>query len=92
MITAKVPEVSDVRVGDGVLVTNRIHEMQPETSENLDRFLASYEITGRYLLLPVIFRASRPDLLMDLGIGKYKLTVKRADEIGPGDVERVAKR
>ena len=64
--------------------------MHPDLSGNLERFLTAHRSAGRYVLLPAILRPDGPELVWDSAIAKQKLTVKRADDIGPGDIDRTA--
>jgi hypothetical protein len=90
IITSKLPELDELTGADNVIFAIRRQSMQPASSVNLDRFLTAYRSEGRYVLLPAISRAHGPELAWDSAIGKQKLTVKQADEIGPGDIERIA--
>lgn len=93
LITSALPD-SDEREPDSRLLTtvaSRIQTMQPETSENLERFLAAYRRTGVYWLVPAVLRPGRePDLLADLAIFKQAVSIKSADEIGRNDIEIMA--
>lgn len=90
MITSKLPELDELTATDNVIFASRMQRMHPDSSVNLERFLIAYRSTGRYVLLPVILRPDGPQLVWDSAIGKQKLMLKRADEIGPGDIERIA--
>ena len=90
MITSKLPEVDELTGADNVIVASRFQRMYTDSSFNLERFLTAYQSAGRYVLLPAILRRDGPDLVWDSAIGKQKLTLKRTDEIGPGDIERTA--
>ena len=65
--------------------------MQPETSENVERFLTAYQRAGVYWLVPAVLEPGRkPDLLADLAIFKRAISIKSADEIGRNDIEIMA--
>ena len=90
MITSKPPELGELGPTDNVIFASRVHRMLANSSVNLERFLTAYRSAGRYVFLPAVMRPDGPELVRDLAIGKQKLTVKQADEIGPGDIERMA--
>lgn len=72
-------------------VASRIQTMEPETSENLERFLCAYRRTGAYWLAPVVLQpVGKPDLLADVAIFKRTVSVKAADEVGRHDIEIMA--
>jgi hypothetical protein len=73
-----------------VLMMSRIHTMEPETSANLDQFLASFAGTGAYYLAP-----GGPDEDGHMVVGeptllKHGLAVREAWEIGRHDPDAVA--
>jgi hypothetical protein len=88
VITSQMPD-SGV---DNVLIASRIHRMRADSRANLDAFLAAYQAADRYILLPVVVRPEGPHLLHDLPVGKHRITVKRASEVGPNDIEQMALR
>ena len=90
MITSKLPELDNLADTENIIVVSRRQRMHADSSINLERFLTAYRSAGRYVLLPAMLRPDGPELGWDLAIVKQKLTLKRADEIGPGDVERTA--
>jgi len=67
----------------------RRHTLTPETTENLDRFIASFKKWGYYLLAPTIVRKGQdiPDVLVDEGIVKHECMKKNAWEVGPNDID-----
>ncbi len=70
---------------------SRYQVMTPDSSENLDRFLKSYEDHGRFLIgpayLPSLTAAPRP--MLETVLGKYSLVVREAWEIGENDPDSV---
>lgn len=92
MVASKPPKVTEVTSTGKVIFISRVQRMHADSSVNLERFLAAYRSAGRYLLLPAILRPDGPELVWNSAIRKQKLTLKRADEIGPGDIEQVALR
>jgi hypothetical protein len=90
MISSKPLDLGEFGDAENVIFASQIQRMEAESSVNLERFLASYRLAGRYELLPTILRPDGPDLIRGLAIGKQKLAVKQANEIGPDDVEQVA--
>lgn len=66
----------------------RHHIMNPQSDENLRRFRESYEAEGRFVLLPSILRPSGPPaLLYGLSIGKHRMKIVDAAQLGPADIE-----
>ncbi|WP_287849687.1 hypothetical protein [Acidiphilium sp.] len=90
MITSKLPGLDELTGTDNVIIASRMQHMQADSSINLERFLTAYRSAGRYVLLPAILRPNGPELVWDAAIGKQKLTLRGADEIGPGDIEQAA--
>lgn len=68
----------------------RIQTLQPETSQNLDRFLEHYNRLGCYFLAPAAFVGDAVEVQRDLMILKRQLPVKRLADIGAMDVEAIA--
>jgi hypothetical protein len=74
---------------------NRIHQMDAEISENLDRFLQARDTVGAFLLAPAFapsdFDGSQaPDIDFGLGIRVRYVHVRQALEVGPNDLEAVS--
>ena len=84
------PNLAKVAIKAGGIVgaVSRINRMYPESTANLDGFLADYARHGNYVLIPAHFPdlkgAPRP--LFDLSIGKHSLVVRNAWEIGKNDL------
>jgi hypothetical protein len=70
---------------------SRINIMEPESSRNLNAFLAEYDRHGRYLLAPAHMpRVDRePEVIIDAALGKYDLIVREAWQIGENDPDSV---
>lgn len=67
---------------------SRMNRMTPETSENLDKFVAAYKEMGSFLLAPVWLDANRRilgALSIQLAIAKKQLDIREAWEIGEND-------
>jgi hypothetical protein len=90
IITSKQPKLDELTRTDNVILTSRVQRMHPDSSVNLERFLTAYQSAGCYLLLPAVLRPDGPEFVWDLAIGKQKLMLKPADEIGPDDIEQIA--
>ena len=93
MVTAN-PEIaagSDPR--QAIILTSRSMTMTPSDSRNLNRFLAAFEATQEFYLMPATF-APGGGLTMfhELAILKRTLSVREAKDIGPNDVERTTLR
>lgn len=78
-------------VSDGnkvLMILTRINRMAPETSENLDKFVAAYKEIGSFLLAPVWLDASRKELgtpSIQLAVAKKELDIREAWQIGEND-------
>lgn len=78
-------------VNDGnkvFMFLSRMNRMTPETSENLDKFVAAYNEIGSFLLAPVWLDASRKKLgtpSFQLAVAKKQLDIRAAWEIGEND-------
>lgn len=72
-----------------VMTVTRLHTMNPETTANLDRFMASFKKWGTYLFAPAIMHEGQamPNVLIDAGIVKHEITDRNAWEIGPNDFD-----
>ena len=69
----------------------RIHYMEPDSSENLDRFLEDYNKFGTFGLTAAIVNGARQaSFLTHLTITKSKVHIKEAWEVGPNDPELMA--
>jgi hypothetical protein len=75
--------------GKTLMMVTRNNTMEPATTENLDRFLASLGDPPEYLLVPAHFvqHQGAPSLGMHLAIQKTELVVRNAWEIGPNDMD-----
>jgi hypothetical protein len=89
LITSKPKPEASLRPG-GVMVLSRIHRMEPETDENLRRFLPDYKRVGAYILMPAFWNSGDPKLMPELAIVKYGLVVRSADDIRPSEIEYCA--
>jgi hypothetical protein len=78
--------------GQTIGLVSRIKRMNASSSKNLEGFLAHYRQQGRYLLTPFHFptRESTPEPMMDFSIGKHRLVVRDAWEIGENDPDIMA--
>lgn len=92
LITSSVSGLeADPEPGRLTSIAARIQTMTPDTDENLEQFLQTYERFGVYWLVPAILGSTgRPDILADLSIMKRHLSVKSANDIGPHDLEAIA--
>ena len=75
-----------------VITVSRLHTMTPKTTENLDRFGASFKEWGFYLLAPafVVDITAQPEIFFDHGIVKRSFMDRHAWEIGPNDLDIAA--
>lgn len=82
------PDNVPISEGNIIGFVSRINRMYPNSTQNLDRFLADYARHSRYVLLPAHLpnKLAQPDPIFDLPIGKHNLTVINAWEITPNDM------
>lgn len=74
------------------MLVNRMQDMEPADTANLDRFLDAYKQTGRYQLVPGFQKDERsePSCVRELFIEKSKLRIVPAWQIGPNDPANMA--
>jgi hypothetical protein len=81
---------ANIPVTEGVFVgfVSRINRMYPQSTQNLDSFLADYDRHGKYVLVPAHLpnKHAQPRAMFDLPIGKHSLAVKYAWQIPPNDL------
>jgi len=72
--------------------TSRINTMEPSTSENLDRFLNSYNVLREYFFAPAVIvgNLSTAPKILDEYLIKRDIFVRNAWEIGKNDIDRIA--
>lgn len=82
------PDNIPISEGDIMGFVSRINHMYPNSTQNLDHFLAEYARHGRYVLLPAHLpnKLAQPEPILDLAIGKHNLTVINAWEIATNDM------
>ena len=82
------PDNVPISVGSIIGFVSRINRMYPDSTQNLDQFLAHFARHGRYLLLRAHLpnKLARPEPFFDLPIGKHNLTVINAWEITTNDI------
>ncbi|HXJ19555.1 MAG TPA: hypothetical protein VMT03_04915 [Polyangia bacterium] len=80
-------DAMEPRPGHLVIMTSRLLTCTPQTSENLDGFLARFSRVGRYFLAPAVLKpgSPTPDFLFDYAITKRQVNVRNAWEIGRHD-------
>ncbi|NJM35483.1 MAG: tetratricopeptide repeat protein [Rhodomicrobium sp.] len=89
LVTSKPEPEAPLRPG-GVMLLARMHRMEPETDENLRRFLPDYKRFGAYILMPTLWNGGNPKLMPELAIMKYGLVVRSASDIQPSEIEYLA--
>ena len=84
-------EIDDSSENRMLQVVSRIHEMNPENSNNLDNFMKVYSQLNKYKLYPARIDDDGRNIepFLDKGILKKKITVRDAWEIGENDFEAV---
>lgn len=82
------PDNVPMSEGSTIGFVSRINRMYPNSTQNLDQFLAHYARHGRYTLFPAHLpnKLAQPEPIFDLSIGKHNLTVINAWEITPNDM------
>jgi len=82
------PDNVPISEGNIIGFVSRINRMYPNSTQNLDKFLANYARHGRYVLIPAHLRnkLAEPQPIFDLPIGKHNLTVINAWEITTNDM------
>jgi len=76
-----------------ILPVSRIQRMSPDTSTNLDNFLAAYKKVGAFLLAPAQLTkdVTNPQMpFVQLAIGKRNLDLRQAWQIGENDPDLLA--
>lgn len=68
-----------------IVFVSRNHRMTPTSSENLDRFIASYKRFGYYLLAPAKMDSDPISDINQFGIRKTKIELREAWQIGDHD-------
>ena len=89
MVTSRVERSAFVDT-EHLMVSTRTNTMTPETSENLDLFLAHFTKAGHFELMPAVQKNGDWQPLFDLGIKKRALSVMNADDIGREHIEFMA--
>ncbi len=82
------PDNIPISQEDTIGFVSRINRMYPNSTRNLDQFIAEYARHGRYVLLPAHLpnKKAQPKPIFDLPIGKHNLTVINAWEITTNDM------
>lgn len=80
----------DVSEGRFLVMMSRQHQMDPRNSDNLTRFLRSYNACKTFALLPAVGEPSNFKLELALAIKKKSLHVFEAWQLTTGDIETVA--
>lgn len=84
---------ADERPDVMLTVPMRSHEMMPNNSENLERFLGAYRRFGVYAIMPGVLPdtpGAQPEFDFDLAIEKRALSVRQAESITRSEPEFVA--
>ncbi|MDB0573870.1 hypothetical protein LBW59_24305 [Ralstonia solanacearum] len=82
------PDNVPLHEGKTIGFLSRFNRMYPKTTRNLDLFLKEYSRHGRYVLIPAHLpnKMANPEPIFNLPIGKHKLNVINAWEIGTNDM------
>lgn len=79
-------------VADGVkniVMVSRINTMKPDSSENLERFIAAYEKAGEYILTQAKLNGGQIHLAATNEISKKRIVIREAWKVGPHDPDSV---
>lgn len=68
----------------------KLNTMEPNSHENLERFLVSYKVHGQYLLAHGVLQNNVSRLVEDNAIVKKEIHLREAWEIGRNDPDSVA--
>ena len=69
---------------------SRLKMLEPAADTNLRFFLENYPAGGSYILVPTCVKENgEPELMMDLAILKHDLSIRKAADIGPSDIESI---
>jgi hypothetical protein len=68
-----------------IVLMSRVNSMEPDSSENLERFIAAYEKAGEFFLGQAIVNDGRVHLAPGNKIRKKRLDIRDAWEVGPHD-------
>ena len=89
MVTSKLGADSNIK--QSIILGSRSMTMTPPDNTNLNRFLATFEATKEFYLMPAGLTAGgQPVMFHEIAILKRTLSVRDAKDIGPDDVERMA--
>jgi hypothetical protein len=92
-IASKLLAISDFKQNKNFVVATRSKVMEPNSGENLEGFIISYQQVGAFYLLPaVVDKDGKPELLFDLAMLKRNLNIKLAADVGASDIESSALR
>jgi hypothetical protein len=73
-----------------IVMVSRIHTMNPDSSENLERFIAAYEKAGEYILSQAKLDGGQIQLAPTNEIRKKRIYIREAWEVGPHDPDSIA--
>lgn len=89
-ITSRRPDDGEWDRGALYQTMSRVHVMHPDDDANLDRFIATRDAVGAFILAPAVLSGGQADILTDLAILKRHLPVVVAANVGKHDIEWVA--
>jgi hypothetical protein len=89
-ITSALPEGKDWDADTLYQTVHRVKVMEPADDRNLSHFLAAHRAFGCYIIAPAVTESGEMEILTDLSILKRDISVVRASDIKPGDLESVA--
>lgn len=72
-----------------IVTVSRIYTMNPDSSENLERFIAAYEKAGEYILTQAKLNGGQIHLAATNEISKKRIVIREAWEVGPHDPDSV---
>ena len=89
-ITSRRPDDGEWERGILYQTMNRVHVMHPDDDANLDRFIATRDAIGAFILAPAVVSGGEANIMIDLAILKQNLPVVVAADVGRHDVEWTA--
>jgi hypothetical protein len=91
-IAANVDKIDSLQSNKVLMVSARIHEMQPNSPQNLDNLNSLFNTIKKYKLYPALYDSAgnRMKPYFDKGILKRTLAIRMAWEIGENDLDGFA--
>lgn len=84
-------DIKTTQANSFISSVSRIHEMNPQSSKNLEQIIEAFNLMGKYKLYPakITKNGTVEEPLLNQGILKTTLIIKNAWEIDEHDIDRV---